>query len=77
MKISLVETTSIIVFITPERLREIADCLEAHQERYDVTASGKLNPLSEPEDNLCHLHGGNINLWFRLPHHNPGLDNFG
>lgn len=74
MKISLVETTSIIVFITPERLREIADSLEAQQERYDVTESGKLNPLNqEPEDNVCHLHGGNINLWFRLPHHNTHL----
>lgn len=71
VKITLVENKSIMVFVEPQRLREIADSLEKQQERHLRMKTGHLLDLdcqAESLDSLgCQLHNGNLNIWFRPP----------
>lgn len=74
MKIHILETTSVLVFIEPKRLREIADCLEAQEQRYAMAKERHLAPLNPtPEGSICHLRGEKIDLFFRIPQHNEAL----
>lgn len=70
------QTNEIIsVFVTPEKLREIAGCLERQKER----ASGKgihflsaMNVVEGLDSLHTQLHADSTTVWFRLPTEEQG-----
>lgn len=68
--IEVVENTNIMVFVDPQKLRDIADGLDRQQERYNLYLDGKIGPYPEclNLDSIhCQLNSGSISIWFRLP----------
>lgn len=78
-KIVELENRNLIVFVDPARLLEIAESLIHQQERDDDYRKGVLAnkhiEVIERDFIHCELNDGPISIWFRLPHHNPALDN--
>lgn len=76
--ISSITNQTISIFILPEKLREIASCLERQQERLRSYQKGTMvhtrQTIEESLDSIhCQLHDKDVQVWFRLPNTNEKL----
>lgn len=76
--ISSITNQTISIFILPDKLREIANCLERQQERLRSYQEGTLvhtrHTIEESLDSIhCQIHDKDVQVWFRLPNVNEKL----
>lgn len=62
---------TIMVFVTPDKLREIAGCLERQEQRAKdqtgLSPGSSINVIEGLDSLHTQLHSGEITVWFRNP----------